>query len=59
MNLMDRNGQTPLHLACTDKDVECARAIFDVTAAGRVRPKLDLKNFQGLYYTSWIRFTRV
>ena len=47
VNLMDRHGQTALHLACQDSDVNCVHAIRDVTQGSRVQIKLDLKNFQG------------
>ena len=47
VNLMDRHGQTALHLACQDSDVNCVHAIRDVTQGSRVQIRLDLKNFQG------------
>lgn len=47
VNLMDRHGQTALHLACQDGDVNCVHAIRDVTHNCRVQIRLDLKNFQG------------
>ena len=47
VNLMDRHGQTALHLACQDSDVNCVHAIRDVTRGSRVQIRLDLKNFQG------------
>ena len=47
VNLMDRHGQTALHLACQDSDVNCVHAIRDVTQGSRVQMRLDLKNFQG------------
>jgi len=47
VNLMDRNGQTALHLACQDGDINCVHVIRDVTQGNRVQIRLDLKNFQG------------
>ncbi|KAL9965871.1 hypothetical protein ACROYT_G029725 [Oculina patagonica] len=47
VNLMDRHGQTALHLACQDGNVNCVYAIRDVTKSNRVEIRLDLKNFQG------------
>lgn len=47
VNLMDRHGQTALHLACQDGDVNCVHAIRDVTQGSRFQIRLDLKNFQG------------
>ena len=47
VNLMDRHGQTALHLACQDSDVNCVHAIRDVTQGSRAQIRLDLKNFQG------------
>ena len=47
VNLMDRHGQTALHLACQEGDVNCVYTIRDVTQSNRVEIKLDLKNFQG------------
>ena len=47
VNLMDRHGQTALHLACPDDDVNCVHAIRDVTQSSRVQMRLDLKNYQG------------
>lgn len=49
VNLMDRHGQTPLHLACQDDDVNCVHTIRDVANTKRVSQiKLELKNSQGL-----------
>ena len=47
VNLMDRHGQTALHLACQDGDINCVHAIRDVSQGIRVQIRLDLKNFQG------------
>lgn len=47
VNLMDRHGQTALHLACQGGDVNCVYAIRDVTQGSRFQIRLDLKNFQG------------
>lgn len=52
VNLMDRHGQTALHLACQDGDVNCVNAIRDVTQGSRVQIRLDLKNFQGKRLTT-------
>ena len=47
VNLMDRHGQTPLHLACQDGDVNCVQAIREVTQLSRAKMRLELKNSQG------------
>lgn len=47
VNLMDRHGQTALHLACQDGDVNSVHAIRDVTQGSHFQIRLDLKNFQG------------
>lgn len=47
VNLMDRHGQTALHLACQDGDINSVFAIRDVTHRCHLRIRLDLKNFQG------------
>lgn len=48
VNLMDRNGQTSLHLACKNADVACVKAICEAVGGEKSRIKLDLRNFQGL-----------
>ena len=52
VNLMDRHGQTPLHLACQEGDVNCVCAIRDVTQISRFKVRLDLKNSQGKQLTT-------
>ena len=52
VNLMDRHGQTPLHLACQEGDVNCVCAIRDVTQISRFKVRLDLKNSQGEQLTT-------
>ena len=47
VNLMDRHGQTALHLACQAGDVNCVYAIRDVTRISRNNIQLELKNSQG------------
>ena len=47
VNLMDRHGQTALHLACQAGDVNCVYAIRDVTQISRVKIRLELKNSYG------------
>ena len=47
VNLLDRHGQTALHLACQASDVNCVYAIRDVTRSSRINIQLDLKNSQG------------
>ena len=44
---MDRHGQTALHLACQEDDLNCVYAIRDASQIGRVKLRLDLKNSQG------------
>ncbi|XP_068687147.1 B-cell lymphoma 3 protein homolog isoform X3 [Montipora foliosa] len=45
VNLMDRHGQTALHLACQDNDVNCVYAMRDVTRINSVAEiQLELKN---------------
>lgn len=48
INLMDRHGQTALHLACQEDDLNCVYAIRDASQTSRVKLRLDLKNSQGL-----------
>ncbi|XP_068731937.1 B-cell lymphoma 3 protein homolog isoform X1 [Montipora capricornis] len=49
VNLMDRHGQTALHLACQDNDVNCVYAMRDVTRINSVAEiQLELKNSKGL-----------
>lgn len=47
VNLMDRHGQTALHLACQNGDINSVFAIRDVTHRCHMQIRLDLKNFQG------------
>ena len=47
VNLMDRNGQTSLHLACKNADVACVKAICEAIGGEKSRVELDLRNFQG------------
>ena len=48
VNTIDRNGQTPLHLACKNADVEDIRAMREARPKGNVNPiNVDLKNFEG------------
>lgn len=47
VNLMDRHGQTALHLACQNGDINSVFAIRDVTHRCHLQIRLDLKNFQG------------
>ena len=48
VNLMDRHGQTALHLACQDNDVNCVYAMRDVTRINSVAEiQLELKNSKG------------
>lgn len=52
VNLMDRHGQTALHLACQNGDIHSVLAIRDVTHRCHMQIRLDLKNFQGEHITT-------
>ena len=43
VNLPDRNGQTPTHLACNRASVEC----LETLVKARNTPDLELRNFNG------------
>jgi ankyrin repeat protein len=48
VNAIDRNGQTALHLACKNADVEDMRALKKFTPEDREKTiKVDLKNYEG------------
>lgn len=54
VNKRDRNGQTALHLASKNADIECVKAIKHATESPRYsadyadeKPDLSLKNFEG------------
>ena len=55
VNIPDRNGQTALHLASQNADIECVKAIKHATQTPRYsseyedeKPDLTLKNFEGI-----------
>ncbi|CAB4039579.1 B-cell lymphoma 3, partial [Paramuricea clavata] len=49
VNAIDRNGQTALHLACKNADVEDIHALRNITPKDSEKSiNVDLKNFEGL-----------
>lgn len=48
VNAIDRNGQTALHLACKNADVEDIHALRKITPKDSEKSiNVDLKNFEG------------
>ena len=48
VHAIDRNGQTPLHLACKNADVEDIQAMRNATKDSENSINVDLKNFEGI-----------
>ena len=48
VNAIDRNGQTALHLACKNADVEDIQAMRNATKDTENSIIVDLKNFEGI-----------
>ncbi|XP_019405190.1 PREDICTED: NF-kappa-B inhibitor epsilon [Crocodylus porosus] len=46
--LQDRNGNTPLHLACEQQSLPCAQQLLQEPAPGQCSQDLQLQNWQGL-----------
>ncbi|XP_060100729.1 NF-kappa-B inhibitor epsilon [Heteronotia binoei] len=51
--LQDRNGNTPLHLACEQQSLECAQLLLELVFGKSLEPRralqnLQLQNWQGL-----------
>lgn len=45
--LQDRNGNTPLHLACEQQSLPCAQQLLQEPAPGQHPQDLQLQNWQG------------
>ncbi|XP_074844658.1 NF-kappa-B inhibitor epsilon [Carettochelys insculpta] len=53
LTLQDRNGNTPLHVACEQQNIECSKQLLEPTLRESTQPRsspqdLQLQNWQGL-----------